>query len=39
MDRDSAEPQVSGFPGEGAKRFVDYHHRFGAPSTYVYKFV
>ncbi|WP_302080011.1 aspartate aminotransferase family protein [Salinibaculum rarum] len=39
MDRDSVEPQVSGFPGEGAKRFVEYHHDVAAPSTYVYDFV
>jgi 4-aminobutyrate aminotransferase len=39
MDRDRVEPQVSGFPGDGARRFVDYHHRFAAPSTYVYEFV
>ena len=39
MDRDSVEPQVSVFPGEGAKRWVDYHHQFAAPSTYVYDFV
>ncbi len=39
MDRDSVEPQVSGFPGEGGKRWVEYHHEFAAPSTYVYDFV
>jgi 4-aminobutyrate aminotransferase len=39
MDRDSVEPQVSGVPGDGARRFVDYHHQFAAPSTYVYEFV
>ncbi|WP_340099758.1 aspartate aminotransferase family protein [Salinibaculum salinum] len=39
MDRDSVEPRVSGFPGAGAKRWVEYHHEFAAPSTYVYDFV
>jgi 4-aminobutyrate aminotransferase len=39
MNRDSAEPQVTGFPGEGARRWVDYHHGHAAPSTYVYEFV
>ncbi|MFC4544694.1 aminotransferase class III-fold pyridoxal phosphate-dependent enzyme [Halosolutus amylolyticus] len=39
MDRDTVEPQVETIPGDGAKRWVDYHHQFAAPSTYVYEFV
>jgi 4-aminobutyrate aminotransferase len=39
MDRDSAEPDVSTLPGDAAKRHVEYHHQFAAPSTYVYEFV
>ncbi|WP_247000347.1 aminotransferase class III-fold pyridoxal phosphate-dependent enzyme [Halosolutus gelatinilyticus] len=39
MDRDTVEPQVERIPGERAKRWVDYHHEFAAPSTYVYEFV
>ena len=39
MNRDRVEPQVTGFPGDAAKRWVDYHHEFAAPSTYVYEFV
>ncbi|WP_254768377.1 aminotransferase class III-fold pyridoxal phosphate-dependent enzyme [Salinilacihabitans rarus] len=39
MDRDTVEPQVDTVPGERAKRWVEHHHRFAAPSTYVYEFV
>ncbi len=39
MDRHTAEPEVSSFPGESAKRWVEYHHEHAAPSTYVYEFV
>ncbi|WP_440006048.1 class-III pyridoxal-phosphate-dependent aminotransferase [Halomicrococcus sp. SG-WS-1] len=39
MDRHSAEPQVREIPSEKAKRWVEYHHQFSAPSTYVYEFV
>jgi len=39
MDRDTAEPQVTELPGERARAWVDYHHEFAAPSTYVYEFV
>ncbi|GAB3025658.1 aminotransferase class III-fold pyridoxal phosphate-dependent enzyme [Natronobiforma cellulositropha] len=39
MDRDTAEPQVDHLPGERARRWVEYHHAFAAPSTYVYEFV
>jgi len=39
MDRHTAEPEVSSFPGTNAKRWVDYHHEHAAPSTYVYDFV
>ena len=39
MDRDSVEPQVAGVPGDAAKRWVEHHHEFAAPSTYVYEFV
>jgi 4-aminobutyrate aminotransferase len=39
MDRDTAEPQVSGFPGERAEQLVERHHEHAAPSTYVYEFV
>ncbi len=39
MDRATAEPRVDDLPGERAREWVDYHHRFAAPSTYVYEFV
>lgn len=39
MDRDSVTPSVDSLPGENAKEWVDYHHEFAAPSTYVYEFV
>ncbi|ELY69520.1 aminotransferase class III-fold pyridoxal phosphate-dependent enzyme [Natrinema versiforme] len=39
MDRATVEPQVDAMPGERASEWVDYHHRFAAPSTYVYEFV
>ncbi|MFB6130721.1 MAG: aminotransferase class III-fold pyridoxal phosphate-dependent enzyme [Salinigranum sp.] len=39
MDRDTAEPRVGSIPGERARRWVEYHHEFAAPSTYVYDFV
>ena len=39
MNRDAAEPEVESIPGDRARRWVDYHHRFAAPSTYVYEFV
>ncbi|ELY53378.1 aminotransferase class III-fold pyridoxal phosphate-dependent enzyme [Natronococcus jeotgali] len=39
MDRDTVEPQVGTMPGERAKRWAEYHHRYAAPSTYVYEFV
>jgi 4-aminobutyrate aminotransferase len=39
MDRDTAEPTVSSLPGERAREWVDRHHEFAAPSTYVYEFV
>ncbi|MFB6266874.1 MAG: aspartate aminotransferase family protein [Halodesulfurarchaeum sp.] len=39
MDRSTAEPRVDSFPGESAKRWVEYHHEHTAPSTYVYEFV
>ena len=39
MDRETAEPAVETIPGDRARRWVDYHHRFAAPSTYVYEFV
>jgi 4-aminobutyrate aminotransferase len=39
MDRHTAEPEVSDLPGENAREWVDYHHQFAAPSTYVYEFV
>jgi 4-aminobutyrate aminotransferase len=39
MDRETAEPQVSAIPGERATEWVEYHHEFSAPSTYVYPFV
>jgi 4-aminobutyrate aminotransferase len=39
MDRHTAEPEVSDLPGEKAREWVDYHHEFAAPSTYVYEFV
>jgi len=30
---------VETIPGDRAREWVDYHHRFAAPSTYVYEFV
>ena len=39
MDRDTAEPTVEEMPGKRAREWADYHHRFSAPSTYVYDFV
>ena len=39
MDRDTAEPEVTDLPGDRATEWVDYHHEFAAPSTYVYEFV
>ena len=39
MNRDTAEPNVDGFPGEHAREWVDYHRSTAAPSTYVYDFV
>jgi len=39
MDRHSAEPQVTEFPGERAREWVDYHHAAAATTTYVYEFV
>jgi len=39
MDRDRAEPEVDGVPGERAREYVEYHSQFAAPSTYVYEFV
>jgi len=39
MDRETVEPSVEAFPGERAREWVEYHHEFAAPSTYVYDFV
>ncbi|ELY58020.1 class III aminotransferase [Natronococcus amylolyticus DSM 10524] len=39
MDRDTVEPKGGTIPGERAKRWAEYHHRYAAPSTYVYEFV
>ncbi|RKD97293.1 aminotransferase class III-fold pyridoxal phosphate-dependent enzyme [Halopiger aswanensis] len=39
MDRETVEPQVEALPGQRAQQWVDYHHEFAAPSTYVYEFV
>ncbi|SDC26387.1 aminotransferase class III-fold pyridoxal phosphate-dependent enzyme [Natrinema hispanicum] len=39
MDRATVEPAVDDLPGERARQWVNYHHRFAAPSTYVYEFV
>ncbi|MFW5949551.1 MAG: aminotransferase class III-fold pyridoxal phosphate-dependent enzyme [Halolamina sp.] len=39
MDRDTAEPEVADLPGDRAQEWVEYHHEFAAPSTYVYDFV
>ncbi|WP_226006326.1 aminotransferase class III-fold pyridoxal phosphate-dependent enzyme [Natrinema salinisoli] len=39
MDRATVEPQVDSIPGERASEWVQYHHQFAAPSTYVYEFV
>jgi 4-aminobutyrate aminotransferase len=39
MNRETAKPQVDGFPGARAKEWVDYHQSAAALSTYVYDFV
>lgn len=39
MDRETAEPSVGTIPGPNARRRIEYHRRFAAPSTYVYGFV
>jgi 4-aminobutyrate aminotransferase len=39
MNRETAEPVVNDMPGERAREWVEYHHEFAAPSTYVYEFV
>ena len=39
MDRQTAEPSVTSFPGDSAQEWVEYHHQHAAPSTYVYEFV
>lgn len=39
MERSSAVPTVTELPGEHARRWIDYHHEFAAPSTYVHEFV
>ncbi len=39
MDCETATPQVDLMPGERARAWTTYHHRFAAPSTYVYDFV
>ena len=39
MDRETATVSVDSFPGPRAEERVAYHHRFAAPSTYVYEFV
>ncbi|SEQ35095.1 aminotransferase class III-fold pyridoxal phosphate-dependent enzyme [Natrinema salaciae] len=39
MDRATVEPQVDSIPGERASEWVEYHHQYAAPSTYVYEFV
>ncbi|QLG47572.1 aminotransferase class III-fold pyridoxal phosphate-dependent enzyme [Natrinema halophilum] len=39
MDRATVTPAVDSLPGDRAREWVDYHHQFAAPSTYVYEFV
>jgi len=39
MDRETTTPDVDSMPGSKAKRWVDFHQQFAAPSTYVYDFV
>lgn len=39
MDRDTATPSVSDFPGPQARAWAAEHHKYAAPSTYVYDFV
>ena len=39
MDRDTARPEVTEFPGPRARTWVEHHHNSAAPSTYVYDFV
>ncbi len=39
MDRDTVTPSVASIPGPNAREWETHHHRFAAPSTYVYPFV
>ncbi|RQH01717.1 aminotransferase class III-fold pyridoxal phosphate-dependent enzyme [Natrarchaeobius oligotrophus] len=39
MDRDTAEPDVSAFPGPNAREWVEFHGRNAAPSEYSHEFV
>ncbi|MDL5362245.1 aspartate aminotransferase family protein [Halalkalicoccus sp. NIPERK01] len=38
MDRDSAEPSVRRLPGERTREWIEYHHRYSAPSEHAHEF-
>ncbi|QSW99628.1 aminotransferase class III-fold pyridoxal phosphate-dependent enzyme [Haloterrigena alkaliphila] len=39
MNRDTAEPDVDGFPGPNARRWIEFHGQHAAPSEYSHEFV
>jgi len=39
MDRETAEPDVSGFPGPNAREWVGFHQSHAAPGEYSHEFV
>ena len=39
MNRERAEPAVRHLPGEKSRQWIDYHHRYAAPSKYSHEFV
>ncbi|QLG49142.1 aminotransferase class III-fold pyridoxal phosphate-dependent enzyme [Natrinema halophilum] len=39
MNRDTTVPDADALPGPNAKRWVDFHHEYSAPSEYSHEFV
>ncbi|SFG86625.1 4-aminobutyrate aminotransferase [Halopelagius inordinatus] len=39
MDRDTAEPDANALPGPNARRWIDFHQEYSAPSEYSHEFV
>ncbi|WP_435194139.1 aminotransferase class III-fold pyridoxal phosphate-dependent enzyme [Natronomonas sp. EA1] len=39
MDRDVAEPDIGGYPGPNAQRWIEFHSEHAAPSEYSHEFV